>query len=76
MLWGYEIWSIIKYSASHFGLSSAVGWLAYWLTLTILSHTGLEAVIPRRRTSLLLLSVALSSALLVHVAEDFMLNWF
>jgi hypothetical protein len=76
MLLGYNILYIIKCEACHFGLSAVVGWLGYWSTLTILSRTGLQAILTARRTFLLLLLVALSYAVLAHIVEDYTINWF
>lgn len=75
----YEWWEPFAYSAAHFGLSALVGFLVYLLTLTIqsricsasdrqyLSGSG----IPR-----LALLAALSSSVLVHVLEDYFVQWF
>ena len=78
-MFGHSDWTvlhILRCEVCHFGLSAVVGWLAYWLTSTILSRTGLREKLPERTTFLLLLLAALSCALLAHVLEDYTVNWF
>ena len=78
-MFGYPSWSvfyILKCEACHFGLSAVVGWLAYLLTSTILSRTGLREKLPGRITFLLPLLVALACALLAHVLDDYTVDWF
>lgn len=76
MLWGFHVSYIIGSEACHFGLSAVVGWLAYWSTSTILSRSGLRAILPGWRISLSLLLVSLSCAVLAHVVEDYTIDWF
>jgi hypothetical protein len=72
----WDIWYVLKCEGFHFGLSALAGFLGAWLTLTILLHSGLMAKLPGRCIYLLLLLAALSFAVLSHVAEDYILNWF
>ena len=76
MICGFAISDIIRFEAFHFGLSAAVGWLAYWLMLTILSHSGLRDLLHGRLISLLPLYAALSCAVLAHIVEDYTINIF
>lgn len=66
---------------AHFALSAFVGWLVYWLTLTTLSRgssTTLRELTSRPGFSIhhFSLLLALSSSVLVHVLQDYTLNWF
>ena len=76
MICGYDILLVLRWEACHFGLSAFVGWLAYWLTLTTFSRTGLRVVLASRLTRLLPLLVAFSCAVLAHIVEDYTLGWF
>jgi hypothetical protein len=72
----WTIWYILRCEVCHFGLSALAGLLGAWLTLTILSRSGLRDKLPERRIYLLLLLVSLSCAVLAHIAEDFTWNAF
>ncbi len=77
MICGYKIFFIVWRVVRHFGLSCFAGWLAYWLTSTILSHTTLfqngVGVFSIHHFSLL---VALCFAVVVHILEDYYFKWF
>ena len=77
MICGFTISYIIRCLAYHFGLGFCVGLLAYWLTLTILSHiTGLQDLMGDfsiRHCSLL---VAVSCSVAVHILGDYLFGWF
>jgi len=74
---GISIFYIARSLVFHFGLSACAGWLGWRLTLTILSHTtysrtGVVGFFIHHSPLL----VALSCALLAHVAQDYTVHWF
>ena len=72
----WSVFYIVRSLTYHFILSAFVGWLAYSLTLTILSRTGLRGKPAEQTISRLALLVALSCAVLAHIVEDFTINRF
>ena len=77
MICGFKISYIIHCLIFHFGLSAFVGSLAYYVTLTILSHiTGLQELMGDFSIEHFSLLVALSLAVAVHILQDYTLNWF
>jgi len=77
MICGFTILHIIRCVVCHFGLSCFVGWLAYLLTSTILSHTiGSQTSAEGSSIRRFSLAVALCFAVLAHILEDYMLGWF
>ena len=77
MICGTKASLAFRYAVCHFGLSCFVGWLAYWLTSTILLHITVSPDLmfgfSIHHCSLL---VALSSSVAAHVLQDYLLNWF
>lgn len=72
MICGHKPLYILKCLACHFGLSCFVGWLAYLLTSTTLSHTILfHDGVGVFSTSQFSLLVALCCACLAHIVEDY-----
>jgi hypothetical protein len=61
---------IVLYLAEHFLLGFAVALLVFWLTQTIFSG------VLGRGTYRFSLLVALSCAVVVHILEDYLLDWF
>ncbi len=77
MTCGFTIFYAIGCEACHFGLSAFVGFLAYWWTLTILSHTtGLRTLMGNFSIRLCCLLVSVSCAVAVHILEDYTVGWF
>jgi len=74
---GVKVFYMLRCEAFHFLLSSCVGWLAYWLTSTTLSHSTIfqngVGVFSIHRFSLL---VAVCCAVCSHILEDYTLNKF
>ena len=76
-------WALVWMPIVHFILSAIVGLLAYWLTLIILSHGQFGLYVTEKLSYHLgfsihhfSLSVALCSAVAVHILEDYTLNIF
>ena len=77
MICGFKPLLAFKYAVFHWLLSACVGWLAYFVTLTILSRiTGLPDLMGDfsiRHCSLL---VALCFSVSAHILQDYWLGWF
>lgn len=75
-------WEIIWKPALHFLSSGSVGLLVYWLTSTIFSHFSYGSIgILHFGTGggsihLFSLLLALSFSVVVHIGEDYTLDWF
>jgi hypothetical protein len=78
-IWG--LGAILLAAVLHFSLGFAAAWLvSYWI-LTMLSRTTGCIYLPKERISGLsiyghLLSLCVSLSLVLHVLEDYTLNWF
>ena len=75
-------WEIIWRSALHFLSSGSVGLLVYWLTLTIFSRFSYGSIrilhfgMGGGSIHLFSLLLALSFSVVVHIGEDYILDWF
>ena len=65
------------WASCHFGLSASVGYLAYWLTWTILwEYIGLGGAMDVGYISLFSTVVAGLFAVSAHILQDYFLSWF
>lgn len=75
-------WDIIWKPLLHFLSSGCAGLLVYWLTSTIFSHLSygdigiLSFGTGGFSIHLFSLVLALSFSVLVHIGEDYILDWF
>jgi hypothetical protein len=75
-MFGFPLWQIAAYSGSHLLLSGWVALAAYWWTSTTLSRTWPTSPTLAFFTRRLSFLLALSFALLAHIAEDYLIGWF
>ncbi len=81
MIWGIELEVIAYYCGLHFGLGFLVGLAVFWLTLTTgLGIKGLHThmICGQLDQSIFrwLSLLVVSSSIVVHVLEDWLLRWF
>jgi hypothetical protein len=77
MVSGYPVWQVILYPMLHFVLSSYVGWQAYsWTLTTLLRITGSKFQTDVSSIHMFSFLVALSFALVSHLAEDYFVKLF
>jgi len=75
-------WDIVWMPALHFLSSGLVGLLVYWSTRTIFSHYSFGGIgslhfgMAGSSIHLFSLVLALSFSLVVHIGEDYLLDWF
>lgn len=75
-------WDLIWKPALHFLSSGLVGLLVYWLTSTIFSHSSYGGIgilsfgMGGFSIHLFSLVLALSFSVVVHIGEDYILDWF
>lgn len=75
-------WDMLWKPSLHFLSSGFVGLLVYWLTLTIFSHYAYGGIMTLyfgmgdSSIHLFSLVLALSSSVVFHIVEDYILDWF